>query len=413
MSLSTISFDSTVESIRSSVSIVILSDSDAASAMTEAMVVASPAGVLDPALVVDSESEPFEDPSSLVDTADSDSDAKPLSSPTTSDYFARSDIKSDQRSFSRRTPRETIILMLLLGQISHRRLRLTHYYGTRTIQMPRKTVRPQPTLSPTLQAAIAQWVAASPSPSPPPLLSSPASLPTSSPPSSPLHSGPSCRRSRLPSPSSDSSHSSYTTPSSAAPAASLAPTLATVALVTPALPSIPVDLLPPSKRFRDGDRFESMEHEIETLRARLATVKREIAALQTMPTTRQGMSSNAIEQLIAQRVAGVLLTYEANKNSRNGPHQDTSGREGGIVHTARGCTCKEFLNCQPCNFKGTEGLLDWLDVGIDAAYEMSWKELMKMMTEVCCPRNENQKVESKLWNLTVKSNDVVGYTQRF
>ncbi|GJU36315.1 reverse transcriptase domain-containing protein [Tanacetum coccineum] len=52
-------------------------------------------------------------------------------------------------------------------------------------------------------------------------------------------------------------------------------------------------------------------------------------------------------------------------------------------------------------------------VGIDAAYEISWKELMKMMTEVYCLRNEIQRMEKKLWNLTVKSNDFVGYTQCF
>ncbi|GJZ44502.1 putative reverse transcriptase domain-containing protein [Tanacetum coccineum] len=39
-------------------------------------------------------------------------------------------------------------------------------------------------------------------------------------------------------------------------------------------------------------------------------------------------------------------------------------------------------------------------VGIDAAYAMTWKELMKLMTEVYFPRNETQKMETKLWNLT-------------
>nr|GEX31246.1 hypothetical protein [Tanacetum cinerariifolium]GEX42782.1 hypothetical protein [Tanacetum cinerariifolium] len=88
MSLSTISSDSMDESIGSSASIVILFDSDAALVMAEVMIAAPPTRVLDPSLVVDSEFEPFEDPSSLLDTADSDSDAKPLGSPTTSDYFA-------------------------------------------------------------------------------------------------------------------------------------------------------------------------------------------------------------------------------------------------------------------------------------------------------------------------------------
>ncbi|GJX42636.1 putative reverse transcriptase domain-containing protein [Tanacetum coccineum] len=104
---------------------------------------------------------------------------------------------------------------------------------------------------------------------------------------------------------------------------------------------------------------------------------------------------------------------------------------------ARGCTYKEFLNCQPLNFTGTEGaagLARWFEkiefvfhislcvvefqvkyatctllngaltwwnshvrtVGYDAAYEMSWKDLMKMMTEAYCPRNEIHKLESEM-----------------
>ncbi|GJS34690.1 putative reverse transcriptase domain-containing protein [Tanacetum coccineum] len=35
------------------------------------------------------------------------------------------------------------------------------------------------------------------------------------------------------------------------------------------------------------------------------------------------------------------------------------------------------------------------------------------MTEVYCPRNEIQKMETELWNLTMKGNDLTAYTQRF
>ncbi|GKC90766.1 reverse transcriptase domain-containing protein [Tanacetum coccineum] len=40
-------------------------------------------------------------------------------------------------------------------------------------------------------------------------------------------------------------------------------------------------------------------------------------------------------------------------------------------------------------------------------------DLMKLMTEVYCPRNKIQKMETELWNLTVKNNDFAAYTQRF
>ncbi|GKA49668.1 putative reverse transcriptase domain-containing protein [Tanacetum coccineum] len=44
---------------------------------------------------------------------------------------------------------------------------------------------------------------------------------------------------------------------------------------------------------------------------------------------------------------------------------------------------------------------------------MSWRELMKLMAEVYCPRNKIQKMEFKLCNLTLKNNDLAAYTQRF
>ncbi|GJS19922.1 putative reverse transcriptase domain-containing protein [Tanacetum coccineum] len=118
------------------------------------------------------------------------------------------------------------------------------------------------------------------------------------------------------------------------------------------------------------------------------------------------------------------------------------------------CTYQDFLKCQPLNFNGTEGVVGltrWFEkmetvfhisncpekyqvkcalctflnsewtwwnfhkrtIGIEAAYAMSWAELMKLMTEVYCPRNEVQKMETELWNLAVKGNDLTAYTRRF
>ncbi|GJV80063.1 retrovirus-related pol polyprotein from transposon TNT 1-94 [Tanacetum coccineum] len=42
-----------------------------------------------------------------------------------------------------------------------------------------------------------------------------------------------------------------------------------------------------------------------------------------------------------------------------------------------------------------------------------YRQLMKLMTEVYCLNNEIQNMESELWNLTVKNNDLATYTQRF
>nr|GFC39575.1 hypothetical protein [Tanacetum cinerariifolium] len=124
-------------------------------------------------------------------------------------------------------------------------------------------------------------------------------------------------------------------------------------------------------------------------------------------------------------VANALETYETNRNTRNGngngSGSQSDGRSGSrrTVHTARGCTYKEFLNYQPLTFKsikGTAGLARWFkkmesifhisncDV---ESYEMSLKDLMKMMTEANCLRNEIQKLESEFWYLMVKGTDVV------
>nr|GFB64156.1 hypothetical protein [Tanacetum cinerariifolium] len=52
-------------------------------------------------------------------------------------------------------------------------------------------------------------------------------------------------------------------------------------------------------------------------------------------------------------------------------------------------------------------------VGHEAAYGMTWKTLMKMMTEKYCPRNEIRKLEMELWDLKVKGTDLESYTQCF
>ncbi|GJT01750.1 putative reverse transcriptase domain-containing protein [Tanacetum coccineum] len=144
-----------------------------------------------------------------------------------------------------------------------------------------------------------------------------------------------------------------------------------------------------------------------------------------------------------------------NGENRNGNRNGNHGMNyGGFMPVARECTFQDFLKCKPHNFSGTEGVvgltrwfekmetvfnisncpskyqvkyatctlqdnaLTWWNshkrtIGVEAAYAMNWVELMKLMTEVYCPRNEIQKMETELWNLTVKGNDLTAYTQRF
>ncbi|GJV18781.1 hypothetical protein Tco_1367801 [Tanacetum coccineum] len=55
-----------------------------------------------------------------------------------------------------------------------------------------------------------------------------------------------------------------------------------------------------------------------------------------MPTTRRGLSSASIEQLIAQRVVDAIAAYEANQSSGNGTQNESSGSAGEVEHTAHG-----------------------------------------------------------------------------
>ncbi|GJT95276.1 putative reverse transcriptase domain-containing protein [Tanacetum coccineum] len=133
-------------------------------------------------------------------------------------------------------------------------------------------------------------------------------------------------------------------------------------------------------------------------------------------------------------------------NGNGGTNGNGNGNGGGNGYNFRGfmcareCTYQDFLKCQPLNFNETEGvvgLTHWFEkmetvfhisnclekyrvkydtctllnsaltwwnshkrtIGIEAAYAMKWAELMKLMTEVYCLRNEIHKIETELWNL--------------
>nr|GEU49354.1 hypothetical protein [Tanacetum cinerariifolium] len=77
-----------------------------------------------------------------------------------------------------------------------------------------------------------------------------------------------------------------------------------------------------------------------------------------MPLKKTPMSNSAIKELIAQGVADALAEYELHRyDNPNGDISHNSGSGNGRpVRTARECTHKEFLNYQPLNFNGTEGV---------------------------------------------------------
>ncbi|GJS71313.1 reverse transcriptase domain-containing protein [Tanacetum coccineum] len=127
----------------------------------------------------------------------------------------------------------------------------------------------------------------------------------------------------------------------------------------------------------------------------------------TMTITRSSMTFEAIEELVNRRVEEALAAHEATcaANALETENQSQNGSDGDNGNGGNG------------NGKRKDALTWWNShkrtIGTEAAFSMSWRELMKLMTEVYCPRNEIQKMETELWNLTVKNNDLTAYTQRF
>ncbi|GKB17916.1 putative reverse transcriptase domain-containing protein, partial [Tanacetum coccineum] len=201
----------------------------------------------------------------------------------------------------------------------------------------------------------------------------------------------------------------------------------------------------------DPEGAASMANNMPPRRTSAATA-RAAAAAAAAP-----MTAAAVEQLIEARVSEALANHETLQNSTNG-HGDGSHNSDtvirGTVRTPREYTYKDFLNCQPLTFKGTEGVVvlsQWFEkmesmfhisncarenqvkfatctflgnaltwwnshmkaITQDVAYAMDWKTLKKTMTDKYCPRGEIKKLESELWNLKVKGTDVGSYTLRF
>nr|GFA12097.1 hypothetical protein [Tanacetum cinerariifolium] len=75
-------------------------------------------------------------------------------------------------------------------------------------------------------------------------------------------------------------------------------------------------------------------------------------------TATEPMTQEAINNLIAQRVAEAIAEYETQRNSV--VNRDTSNNTGTgpkTVRLTRECTYKDYLNCGPLKFNGTEGVI--------------------------------------------------------
>ncbi|GJV53535.1 reverse transcriptase domain-containing protein [Tanacetum coccineum] len=137
--------------------------------------------------------------------------------------------------------------------------------------------------------------------------------------------------------------------------------------------------------------------------------------------------------------------------SASNPNRNTRPRE---IPVAKRGNYKEFINCQPFYFNGTEGAVDlirWFErtksvfyrsncaeenkvafatgtlidnalswwnsytqpIGINQANQITWIELKRLLTDKYCPRTKVKKMEDEFYNLVVKGNDLKTYIRRF
>ncbi|GKA02281.1 putative reverse transcriptase domain-containing protein [Tanacetum coccineum] len=146
--------------------------------------------------------------------------------------------------------------------------------------------------------------------------------------------------------------------------------------------------------------------QVSSLQGQLSAALGQIQALQARDQTHADDHEGA-EQYAAKKIP--LLTASAYGHG-DGSHNSETGIRG-TVRTPRECTYKDFLNCKPLTFKGTEGVVvlsQWFEKDGISVY-ISAIALKKMMTVKYYPRGEIKKLEIELWNLKVKVGVLHGY----
>nr|GEW40051.1 putative reverse transcriptase domain-containing protein [Tanacetum cinerariifolium] len=176
-----------------------------------------------------------------------------------------------------------------------------------------------------------------------------------------------------------------------------------------------------------------------------------MAPKRTSTSSAPAMIHAAIRKLVADSVVAALEAQAATIAHTNDTNRNTRERE---ASAARKCSHKEFMSCQPFNFKGIEGtvgLICWFErtesvfsnsnctedckvkfaigtltnealswwnsftqpIRIEEAYKITWTEFKNLLIKKYCPRTEINKMEDEFYNLTVKGNDLKTYIRRF
>ncbi|GKD18904.1 hypothetical protein Tco_1208062, partial [Tanacetum coccineum] len=106
-----------------------------------------------------------------------------------------------------------------------------------------------------------------------------------------------------------------------------------------------------------GNGWVIIQQDFGNLEAEL----REMPPKRTLTSEAPTMTQDAIRKLVTDNVTTALEAQAATMANADNTNRNTGEREAPI---ARKCSYKEFMSCQPINFKGTEGavgLICWFE----------------------------------------------------
>nr|GEV46638.1 putative reverse transcriptase domain-containing protein [Tanacetum cinerariifolium] len=194
-------------------------------------------------------------------------------------------------------------------------------------------------------------------------------------------------------------------------------------------------------------RINDLEQIIKEIQARHQAYKESLMTSAASASDAPAMNLAAIRKLVVDSVSAALEAQAANMENADNTNRNPEPREALV---ARKCSYKEFMSCQPFNFKGSEGavgLICWFErtelvffrsnctedckvkfatcalteealswwnsfaqpIGIEKAYKITWVEFKKLLIKKYCPRTKVQKMEDEFYHLTVKGNDLKTY----
>ncbi|GKC18575.1 hypothetical protein Tco_1020725, partial [Tanacetum coccineum] len=107
--------------------------------------------------------------------------------------------------------------------------------------------------------------------------------------------------------------------------------------------------------------FDQLETELQEACTQISEFQREMAPKRTSTSAALAMSQAAIRKLVVDSVFAALEAQAATMANTNNTTRNTGPRE---TLVARKCSYKEFMSCQPFNFKGTKGavgLIRWFE----------------------------------------------------